>query len=185
MRKEEKKSLILLFVISAAFIILVPFLAIAVYGTVASTAQYAEITEVSVTAAGHKEPVQITVFLYDDCGGCGVGNLGCGPCLDLERLNIFIRTQFGERLNDGSIEYRILNTRISTNNEAHAERSVLYGVPAELRTTLPIAFIGNDEYGIFLPGEDLMEYVYRMFAKYSDRECLTQLQNEILNMAGF
>ena len=126
-----------------------------------------------------REPVLLTVFVYDDCGGCGVGDLGCGTCDIFDELNMLMRDKFGDRLNDGSITYRLFNTRIQTNEENRRIRVERYGVPPEHQNTLPVAFIGTAYEGIFLAGDENMLFVKEKLDRYLAGESITDIQESI------
>jgi len=126
------------------------------------------------------EKILLTIFLFDRCGGCGSDNPGCGDCKDVNRVHDIIKAQLGDRLYDGSIEYRILNCRYSVNDTACQERGARYGVPEDVLALLPITFIGAPDNGIYLPGEALFPYVKEMLDRYAGGEELNKIQADIL-----
>jgi len=126
--------------------------------------------------------ILLTIFLFDRCGGCGSDNPGCGDCKDVNRVHDIIKAQLGDRLYDGSIEYRILNCRYSANDAACQERGALYGVPEDLLALLPITFIGAMNNGIYLPGEALFPFVKEMLDRYAGGEELNEIQADILSI---
>jgi len=141
-----------------------------------------QVEPVAEVASVEPEPVLLTVFLYDSCGGCGVGLLGCGTCDVQDRLHLQILAQFGDRLHDGSITYRLLNTRLDINEATRQERSDGFGVPEEMRRILPIAFIGNEGEGVFLVGDAVMPYVQEMLDRYVAGEDVADLQSDIFEL---
>jgi hypothetical protein len=130
-------------------------------------------------------PILLTVFVFDSCGGCGVGLTGCGACDVKDSLHIRLLNQFGGfggRLHDGSIEYRLLNTRLLENGDLHQERNDRFGVPEGLRNMLPAAFIGTAYEGIYLIGDDIVPFVQPMLDRYLAGEDRLELQREIMGL---
>jgi len=128
------------------------------------------------------EPIRLTVFVYDNCGGCGVGLTGCGTCDIQDRLHFQIHAQLGDRLHDGTIRYRLHNTRLDIQNDMWIEHSERYGVSEELRNTLPVAFIGNEYEGLYLAGDDLMPFVQEMLDRYLAGEDREEIQRDIMRL---
>ena len=126
------------------------------------------------------EPIRLTVFVYDSCGGCGVGMLGCGACDVQDRLHFQILAQFGDRLHDGTIRYRLLNTRLDIQNDMWLEQSEYFGVSEELRNILPIAFIGTAYEGIYLAGDELVPFIQEMLDRYLAGEAREDIQRDIM-----
>ena len=127
-------------------------------------------------------PVPLIVFMYDDCGGCGAGMQGCGTCDEMDRLHLIILSQFGNRLHDGSIVYRLFNVRDPIHEETRMKRVLDFNVPEEYHRLLPIAFIGTEYDGLFMASFDLMPYVQEIFDRYVAGEAVYELQREVLQM---
>jgi hypothetical protein len=129
-----------------------------------------------------KAPVLLTVYIYDQCGGCGVDGPGCGECKESVKCHGIIKEQFGGRLYDGTIEYRLLNCRINAHEAARAARGEIYGVPDGLRHIRPVTYIGDENGGLYLPGEALLPYAAEMLDRYINGAELNETQNEILEI---
>ena len=125
------------------------------------------------------EPVRLTVFVYDSCGGCGVGLLGCGACDIQDRLHLQILAQFGDRLHDGSIRYRLHNTRLDIQNDMWLEHRERFEITEELQNILPAAFIGTEYEGIYLVGDELLPFIQEMFDRYTSGEAREEVQRDI------
>ena len=125
------------------------------------------------------EPVLLTLYIHDQCGGCGVDVPGCGDCKDMDLLHLLIKSQLGDRLYDGSIEYRMFNTRFTAQEQNRTLRSEQYGAPQGIRHIRPVAFIGTQEAGLYLFGEALMPYVGGMLDRYVAGEDMEWIQQEI------
>ena len=132
------------------------------------------------------EPVLLTVFVYDLCGGCSsaVESVGCGECKDINRYHGIVRVQMGDRLYDGSIEYRILNCRENDNNDISDQRGRRYGVPEELLLIRPMTYIGTEDRGLYLPGEDALHYVKEALDRYQAGEDVGDIQGDIMSLIG-
>ena len=130
-------------------------------------------------AQEYAEPIRLTVFVYDSCGGCGVGMLGCGTCDIQDRLHFQIVAQFGDRLHDGSIRYRLHNTRLDIQNDMWQEYSVRFGVAEDLRGVLPVAFIGTEYAGLYLAGDALVPFIQEMLDRYLAGEAREDIQRDI------
>jgi len=131
-----------------------------------------------------RAPVRLTVYLYDDCGGCGANNPGCGECKDIDRYHNIIKKQFGERLYDGGIEYRMYNCRLDVNENNRLALGERYGVPEALRNVRPVAYIGGEDAGLYLPGEALLHYVGETLDRYAAGEEPDGIQNDVLRIYG-
>jgi len=129
-------------------------------------------------------PIQLTVFVYDSCGGCGMGDMGCGSCDVKDALHLRILTQFGglERLHDGSFTYRLLNIRLMHNEDLRRERTERYGVPEGLRGILPMIFIGTEYEGLYLIGDDLVPFVQQKLDRYLAGEDRKEIQRDIMSL---
>jgi len=127
-------------------------------------------------------PIRLTVFVYDNCGGCGVGLVGCGTCDIQDRLHFQILAQFGDRLHDGSIRYRLHNTRLDVQNDMWLEHSEHFSVTDELRGILPIAFIGTEYEGIYLAGDELVPFIQEMLDRYLAGEAREDIQRDIMDL---
>ena len=128
------------------------------------------------------EPVLLTVYIYDRCGGCSgsVETLGCGECKDTVTLHGIIKKQLGDRLYDGTIEYRLLNCRNSIHEEGCVRRGERYGVDEEWKYVRPVAYIGAEESGLYLPGENAMPLIKEMLDRYIQHENIALIQQDIL-----
>jgi hypothetical protein len=133
----------------------------------------------AATYPPYAEPVLLTVCLFDRCGGCGSDNPGCGECKDAYRVHDIIKRQLGDRLYDGAIVYRILNCRYTENAAVCGKRGELYGVPPELLALLPITYIGTDDTGLYLPGENMLSYIKEMLDRYINGDDLGVIQADI------
>lgn len=123
--------------------------------------------------------VELTVFCFDQCGGCGVDSPGCGDCQDIVRYHAIIKGQLGNRLYDGTMLYRILNCRLEANDRSYDAYSAAYGIPQELYGYLPVVFIGDETHGIYLVGEPMLDYVGEYLDRYLAGEDIATLQAEI------
>jgi len=137
-----------------------------IYGVYAMVGAGPYLGEEAVQEVQEAAPVPLTVFLYDNCGGCGVGLQGCGACDEQDRLHLMIFRQFGNRLHDGGIVYRLFNTRLPMHDENRRELSEAFGMAEELRGVLPVAFIGDGEHGIYVVGEDMMAGLMEIFDEF-------------------
>jgi hypothetical protein len=124
-------------------------------------------------------PVLLTIYLYDQCGGCESEGPGCGRCKDMDRVQGAVRSQLGDRLYDGSIEYRTFNSRTRVHFIGHIERCERYGVPADMQNIQPAAFIGADESGLYLLGDGLMPYIREMLDRYIAGENIHIIQDDV------
>lgn len=138
-------------------------------------------TDASATPAPTKKAydVELTVFCFDLCGGCGVDSPGCGDCQDIVRYHAIIKGQLGNRLYDGTMLYRILNCRLEANDHSFDAYSAAYGIPQELYGYLPVVFVGNEEQGVYLIGEPMIDYVGEYLDRYLAGEDIASLQAEI------
>jgi len=127
------------------------------------------------------EPNQVLliVYVYDPCGGCGVGQ-GCGECTEMARYAAMVVSQLGSLFRDGYVDYRMRNARIPSAEESRIARSKSYGIPEDLRYIWPTVFIGSEESGIYLLGEEMMPYIREMLDRYKDGEDAKTLQQEIM-----
>jgi hypothetical protein len=123
--------------------------------------------------------VELKIFCFDLCGGCGVDSPGCGNCQDIVRYHAIIKGQLGNRLYDGTILYRILNCRLEANDHSYDAYAAAYGIPQDLYGYLPVAFIGDEEHGIYLIGEPMLDYVGAYLDRYLAGEDVAALQAEI------
>ena len=128
--------------------------------------------------------VQIIVYVYDPCGGCGVGQ-GCGECTELGRYNAMVMNQLGSLFSDGYVVYRMHNSRILHFEENRIARSKRYGIPEELRLIWPTVFIGTEDSGLYLLGEELMPYIREILDRFMDGEDVEGLQREIAERGGW
>jgi hypothetical protein len=123
--------------------------------------------------------VELTVFCFDQCGGCGVDSPGCGDCQDITRYHGIIKGQLGNRLYDGTMLYRILNCRLEANDRAYDAFSAAYAIPQELYGYLPVVFIGDETQGVYLIGEPMMDYVGEYLDRYLTGEDVATIQADI------
>jgi len=126
-------------------------------------------------------PIMLAIYNYDLCGGCSgsVDTRGCGDCKDTVKLHAVIKKQLGDRLYDGTIEYRILNTRVRANEEARLQWGQRYGVPAESRYIRPVAYIGWPDSGVYLLGDEAMKYVGEALDRLVRGEDAESVQRDI------
>lgn len=127
-------------------------------------------------------PVHLTVFVYDSCGGCGVGMLGCGACDIQDRLHLQIRAQLGDRLHDGSIRYRLHNTRLDTHRDMHVDMIEHFNVTENLHSILPIAFIGSEYEAFYLAGDDMVPFIQEKLDRYLAGECMDVIRKDIIDL---
>ena len=132
----------------------------------------------------NQRPVELSVYLYDECGGCGANNPGCGECRLIDRYHGIIKKQFGDRLYEGGIEYRMFNCRLDVNDLRRVEKSALFGVPGRLRNARPITFIGSDGDGVYLPGEETLNYAGEALDRYMAGEDVEIIQRDILSIVN-
>jgi hypothetical protein len=123
--------------------------------------------------------VEMYVFLFDKCGGCGVDSPGCGNCQDIVRYHGIIKGQLGNRLYDGTILYRMLNCRLEVNDHSYDAYYAAYAIPQDLYGYLPTVFLGTPEGGVYLVGEKMLDYVGEYLDKYLTSDDLAALQAEI------
>lgn len=144
-------------------------------------------TEGAMTGASSEAPeaqdaahaVELTVFLFDNCGGCGTDSPGCGNCQDIVRYHAIIKEQLGDRLYDGTIKYRMYNCRIEAYDRMYDGYHEAYGMPQELYGYLPCVFIGDAEGGVWLASEVMLDFVGEYLDKYLESDDLAALQQEI------
>ena len=141
--------------------------------------ELAEVEPIEATPAG---AIPLTVFVYDNCGGCGVGLQGCGACDVQDALHILMLRIFGQRLHGEEMTYRLLNTRHDAHNYAWQEKLQVFAVPDEHGAALPMAFIGTEQRGVFVPSE-LIAVVDEFFDRFASGEDVAGLQAEILRQA--
>jgi len=127
--------------------------------------------------------IPLHIYLDDRCGGCGVDSPGCGNCEDMVTYHGIIKAQLGDRLYDGSIEYRMLNCRLLANEERYEEAAAAFGVPDELYPWLPTTFIGQPGHGLYLVGEASLQIVGQTLDKLIAGADIQALQAE-LNARG-
>lgn len=154
-------------------------LALLLMAMVLLPAGYVGASEEAPAAAAAAHDVELTVFCFDLCGGCGVDSPGCGDCQDIVRYHAILKGQLGNRLYDGTMLYRILNCRLEANDRAFDAYSAAYGVPKELYGYLPAVFVGDETQGIFLIREPMLDYVGEYLDRYLAGEDIAALQAEI------
>jgi len=132
-------------------------------------------------------PVLLTVYLDDLCGGCSgsVNTIGCGDCKDTAKLHAIIKKQLGDRLYDGTIEYRMLNTRVQVNEETRLQWAQRYDVPAESRHIRPAAYIGWPETGVYLLGDEAMVFVREALDRLVRGEDAEAVQRDMTELFRF
>jgi len=128
---------------------------------------------------GAPSGIPLYIYLDDRCGGCGVDSPGCGDCEDMVTYHGIIRRQLGDRLYDGSIEYRMFNCRLLVNQEMYEQTADAFEVPRELFPWLPSTFIGEAGQGVYLVGEASLEIVGETLDKLIAGADPTELQAEI------
>jgi len=127
-------------------------------------------------------PPMLRIFLFDACGGCGVGDTGCGECLEYIRVHLNVRNQLGERFNDGSVLFSMYNTRNLANEDIRLEVAAAHGVPDELAGIRPTFFIGDETGGLFMAGDEMLSYVGIMLERYLSGEAVESIQEDVLGM---
>lgn len=125
-------------------------------------------------------PVDLYVFLWDRCGGCGVDAPGCGECRDTERFHLSIKDQLGTKIYDGSVTYRMLNCRYEEFRVQFAEFSESYGVREEWKDLLPAVFIGREGSGVYMTGEEAIGDIGEILTAYEAGEDPEALQQRII-----
>jgi len=141
------------------------------------------LTQIPAAASARRaQPVLLTVYLYDKCGGCGVDSPGCGECKEIVKYHAIIKKHLGDRLYDGTIVYRMLNVRLLVYNGDCADRGARYGVPAELIGIRPMTYIGSEDSGLYLPGEALLPHIGEMLDRYVRGENIGDIQRDILGI---
>ena len=145
----------------------------------ASAAQTTAAPGASPEATKSAYDVELYVFLFDKCGGCGVDSPGCGNCQDIARYHGIIKGQLGNRLYDGTILYRMLNCRLEASDRSYEAYYAAYGIPQDLYGYLPTIYIGTPEGGVYLVGEKMLDYVGEYLDKYLASDDLAALQQEI------
>jgi hypothetical protein len=128
------------------------------------------------------EPIQLIVYLYDRCGGCGADNLGCGECKTTVKYHGLIKAQLGDRLYDGTIMYRTLNCRLLEHDRACEARGEKYGMPKDYYGVRPVTYIGGEDSGLYLPGEVMLPYVGAMLDRYAAGEEPGAIQADIAEL---
>ena len=138
-------------------------------------------TASGVVIRGPASPVLLTVYTIDFCIGCSESSDGggCGECREIVKLHTLIKKQLGGRLYDGTIVYRMYNCRNSELERASARHAERYGIPADLRRILPIAYIGAEGSGVYLPGEEAMQYIQVILDRYIRGENADAIQLDI------
>ena len=123
--------------------------------------------------------VELVVFLFDKCGGCGTDNPGCGNCKEMVKFHGIIKESLGDRLYDGTIYYAMHNCRIELNDAMYDEYFKRYGISEDLYGYRPAAFIGTPDGGLYLLGEQMLPYVQKYIDKYLEGGDLEAVQEEI------
>lgn len=111
-------------------------------------------------------PINLIIFLFDPCGGCGVSPSGCGNCEYTDETHGIIKKQLGDRLYDGSIEYRIFNTKFADNIELYNQYAADYSVEESQRGQLPMIFFGESALGVYARGQDAIERAGEILDEY-------------------
>lgn len=133
--------------------------------------------------AAEREPVPLTVFVDDPCGGCGAEGRGCGDCENILRVHGAVKLQLGDSLYDGTFDYSMLNTQRSDLFQRYLGMAEDFGIPDELRNSLPAVFIGADGHGVYLMGEDAISLLEALAERFLAGEDPAALQAELL--AGY
>ena len=124
-------------------------------------------------------PVDLYVFLWDRCGGCGVDAPGCGECRDTERYHLSIKEQLGDEMYDGSVTYRMLNCRYEEFRVQFAVFSENYGVREDWLNVLPAVFIGRDGAGVYMIGEEAIGDIAEILHEYEETDDVEALQQMV------
>lgn len=105
-------------------------------------------------------PLQLRIFVYDRCGGCGADGPGCGDCDELARLHAIVKDVLGDKLYDGSLDYTMPNCRMLLLLEEYEQYIANYHVYDELYGIFPAAFVlRSTGDGVFLIGEDALHWL--------------------------
>lgn len=123
--------------------------------------------------------VELVVFLFDKCGGCGTDNPGCGNCKDMVKFHGIIKESLGDRLYDGTIYYAMHNCRVELNDAMYDEYFKRYGIPEDLYGYRPATFIGTPDGGLYLLGEQMLPYVQKYIDMYLEGGDLAEIQADI------
>ena len=123
--------------------------------------------------------VEMVIFLFDKCGGCGTDNIGCGNCKDMVKYHGIIKEALGDRLYDGTIYYAMHNCRIELNDAMYDEYYKRYGISEDLYGYMPATFIGTPDGGLYLLGEQMLPYVQKYIDMYLEGGDLEAVQEEI------
>jgi len=130
--------------------------------------------------------VQFWIYLFDQCGGCGVDSPGCGNCKNMDRIHAEIKNQFGNRLYDGTMRYIMRNCRTEAYDREYDVLYTTFNIPEELYGVMPAVFISRDGvYGVFLLGEECIPYAQEYFDKYlacETDEDIEALRQEALDL---
>lgn len=124
-------------------------------------------------------PAPLTIFLVDKCGGCGVDSPGCGNCEDTVIYHGVVKEQLGDRLYNGSIEYRMLNCKMLANDALADEYAEAFDVSDDVRKRLPLIFIGEAGNGVYIFGEEGLSIIAEVMDKYQAGMDTEALQQEI------
>ena len=124
-------------------------------------------------------PVELTVYVYDLCGGCGGGVApGCGDCEATIEYHGALTRAFGDHLYDGSITYRIPNARMRDKLLEYEEFAAEMGVDEVRYAYFPAVFITQNRKGFYMVGEEAFYDTVEFFEAYINGTSVAELQAE-------
>ncbi len=132
----------------------------------------------TATAESAEAP-ELSLFLYDACGGCGVDSPGCGNCEEMVRYHGILKKQLGDALYDGGLRYSMINYRYLGSADMYARYYEEYKVREDLYGILPIVFLGYPDDGVFIWGETGLDIVGEMVQLYKEGMPRLELQAHI------
>lgn len=133
--------------------------------------------------AEETEPLQLRIFVYDRCGGCGADGPGCGDCDEIGRLHGIVKGVLGDRLYDGSLNYTMPNCRIIVLLDEYKQYCQDFGVYDDLYGYFPAAFIIRpDGSGVFMVGEEMLSSLGEVIDAFERGDSAEEVQKWIDNL---
>ena len=126
-----------------------------------------------------EQPVELTVYVYDLCGGCGGGVMpGCGDCEATIEYHGALTRALGDYLYDGSIIYRMPNARMQDKLLEYEEFAAEMGVDEARYAYFPAVFITQDRKGFYMVGEEAFYDTVEFLEAYINGTPVAELQAE-------
>ncbi len=124
-------------------------------------------------------PVELTVYVYDLCGGCGGGVApGCGDCEATIEYHGALSRALGDHLYDGSITYRMPNARMRDRLLEYEEFAAEMGIDEVRYAYFPAVFITQNRKGFYMVGEAAFYDTVEFLEAYMNGAPVAELQAE-------